>query len=51
MALVGRRDGRNVGHGRQLSYAVLQALRDLFGGVHFTGRSCSLVRHAKFPAV
>lgn len=35
MALVGRRDGRNVGYGRQLSYAVLQALRDLFGGGHY----------------
>lgn len=32
MALVGRRDGRNFGYGRQLSYAGPQALRDLFGG-------------------
>lgn len=28
MALVGRRDGRNFGYGRQLSYAGPQALRD-----------------------
>lgn len=35
MALVGRRDGRNFGYGRQLSYAGLQALRDLFGGGHY----------------
>ncbi len=34
MALVGRRDGRNFGYGRQLSYAGPQALRDLFGGGH-----------------
>ncbi|CAH0283770.1 hypothetical protein SRABI06_04024 [Pseudomonas brassicacearum] len=32
MTLVGRRDGRNFGYGRQLSYARPQALRDLFGG-------------------
>ncbi|MEX0167424.1 integrase domain-containing protein [Pseudomonas brassicacearum] len=32
MALVGKRDGRNFGYGRQLSYAGPQALRDLFGG-------------------
>ncbi|OLF56539.1 integrase domain-containing protein [Pseudomonas chlororaphis] len=35
MALVGRRDGRNFGYGRQLSYAGSQALRDLFGGGHY----------------
>ena len=35
MALVGRRDGRNFGHGRQLSYAGPQALRDLFGSGHY----------------
>jgi len=35
MALVGRRDGRNFGYGRQLSYAGPQALRDLFGDGHY----------------
>ncbi|MEY9332001.1 hypothetical protein ABH911_002312 [Pseudomonas protegens] len=35
MALVGRRDGRNFGYGRQLSYAGPQALHDLFGGGHY----------------
>ncbi|PVZ12615.1 MULTISPECIES: integrase domain-containing protein [unclassified Pseudomonas] len=35
MALVGRRDGRNFGYGRQLSYAGWQALNDLFAGGHF----------------
>ena len=35
MALVSRRDGRNFGYGRQLSYAGPQALKDLFGGGHF----------------
>lgn len=35
MALVGRRDGRNFGYGRQLSYAGPQALKDLFGGEHY----------------
>ena len=35
MALVGRRDGRNFGYGRQLSYAGPQALKGLFGGGHF----------------
>ena len=35
MALVGRRDGRNFGYGRQLSYAGPQALCDLFGGGHY----------------
>ncbi|VVN02051.1 hypothetical protein PS664_03356 [Pseudomonas fluorescens] len=35
MALVGRREGRNFGYGRQLSYAGPQALRDLFGGGHY----------------
>jgi integrase len=35
MGLVGRRDGRNFGYGRQLSYAGPQALRDMFGGGHY----------------
>lgn len=35
MALIGRRDGRNFGYGRQLSYAGPQALRDMFGGGHY----------------
>jgi hypothetical protein len=35
MGLVGRRDGRNFGYGRQLSYAGPQALRDLFGSGHY----------------
>jgi hypothetical protein len=35
MALVGRRDGRNFGYGRQLSYAGRQALEDLFAGGRF----------------
>ncbi|MHC8363760.1 integrase domain-containing protein [Pseudomonas sp. LS2P72] len=35
MGLVGKRDGRNFGYGRQLSYAGPQALRDLFGGGHY----------------
>ncbi len=35
MALVGRRNGRNYGCGRQLSYAGPQALRDLFGDGHY----------------
>lgn len=35
MALVGRRDGRNFGYGRQLSYAGSQALKDMFGGGHY----------------
>ncbi|CRM00474.1 MULTISPECIES: integrase domain-containing protein [Pseudomonas] len=35
MALVGRRDARNFGYGRQLSYAGPQALKDLFGGGHY----------------
>ncbi|HEX8596370.1 MAG TPA: integrase domain-containing protein [Pseudomonas sp.] len=35
MALVGRRDGRNFGYGRQLSYAGPQALKDLFCGGHY----------------
>ena len=35
MALVGRRDGRNFGYGRQLSYAGRQALKDMFGGGHY----------------
>lgn len=35
MALVGRRDGRNFGYGRRLSYAGPQALKDMFGGGHY----------------
>lgn len=35
MALVGRRDGRNFGYGRQLSYAGPQALKDMFSGGHY----------------
>ncbi|MBK4999556.1 integrase [Pseudomonas sp. S31] len=35
MALVGRRDGRNFGYDRQLSYAGPQALKDMFGGGHY----------------
>ncbi|CAI8801655.1 hypothetical protein EMIT0194MI4_10560 [Pseudomonas sp. IT-194MI4] len=35
MVLVGRRDGRNFGYGRQLSYAGPQALKDLFGGGYY----------------
>ncbi|VVP36881.1 integrase domain-containing protein [Pseudomonas fluorescens] len=35
MTLVGRRDGRNFGWGRQLSYAGSQALKDMFGGGHY----------------
>ncbi|MGP4956351.1 integrase domain-containing protein [Pseudomonas helleri] len=35
MALVGRRDGRNFGYGRQLSYAGPKALKDLFANGHF----------------
>lgn len=35
MGLVGRRDGRNFGYGRQLSYAGPQALKDLFAGGRF----------------
>lgn len=35
MALVGRRDGRNFGYDRQLSYAGPQALQDMFGGGHY----------------
>ncbi|KTC12205.1 integrase [Pseudomonas marginalis ICMP 11289] len=35
MALVGRRDGRNFGYGRQLSYAGPLALKDLFADGHF----------------
>ncbi|POF91941.1 hypothetical protein BGP83_04275 [Pseudomonas putida] len=35
MALLGRRDGRNFGYGRQLSYAGRQALEDLYAGGHF----------------
>ncbi|MER1086209.1 integrase domain-containing protein [Pseudomonas aeruginosa] len=35
MAMVGRRDGRNFGYGRQLSYAGPLALKDMFGGGHY----------------
>lgn len=35
MTLVGRRDGRNFGYGRQLSYAGPQALKDMFCGGHY----------------
>jgi hypothetical protein len=35
MPLVGRRDGRNFGWGRQLSYAGRQALKDMFGKGHY----------------
>lgn len=35
MALVGIRNGRNFGYGRQLSYAGPQALKDMFGGGHY----------------
>lgn len=35
MALVGRRNGRNFGYGRQLSYAGPQALKDMLGGGHY----------------
>jgi integrase len=35
MAVVSRRDGRNFGYGRQLSYAGPQALKDMFGGGHY----------------
>ena len=35
MALVGRRDGRNFGYGRQLSYAGPHALKDMFGDGHY----------------
>ena len=34
MVLVGRRNGRNFGYERQLSYAGLQALKDLVDGAH-----------------
>lgn len=35
MGLVGRRDGRNFGYGRQMSYAGPQALKDMFSGGHY----------------
>ncbi|WP_409315327.1 integrase domain-containing protein [Pseudomonas putida] len=35
MALLGRRNGRNFGYGRQLSYAGRRALEDMFVGGHF----------------
>jgi integrase len=35
MPLMGKRDGRNFGYGRQLSYAGPQALKDMFGGGHY----------------
>ncbi len=34
MGLVGRRDGRNFGYGRQLSNAAPQTFKDIFGGSH-----------------
>jgi len=42
MALVGRRDGRNFGYGRQLSYAGPQALIGMFGGGHY----CTVKAHS-----
>ncbi|MCP2076374.1 UNVERIFIED_ORG: hypothetical protein J2Y77_005810 [Pseudomonas lini] len=48
MALVGRRDGRNFGYGRQLSYAGPQALKDLFGGGHFATVKAHSVRWLAF---
>lgn len=36
MALVGKRDERNFGYGRQLSYAGPQALKDLVGNGHYS---------------
>ena len=51
MALVGRRDGRNFGYGRQLSYAGPKALRDFFGGGHYaTVKAASLLRKTGCPA-
>jgi len=35
MALVGRREGRNFGYARQLSYAGPQALKEMFSGGHY----------------
>lgn len=35
MGLVSKRDGRNFGYGRQMSYAGPQALQDMFGGGHY----------------
>jgi hypothetical protein len=35
MALVGRRDGRNFGYGRQLSYAGPLVLKGMFGDGHY----------------
>ena len=35
MGLVGKRNGRNFGYGRQLSYAGPMALKDMFGGGHY----------------
>ena len=35
MGLVGKRDGRNFGYGRQLSYAGPMALKDMFGNGHY----------------
>lgn len=35
MGLVGKRDGRNFGYGRQLSYAGPMALKEMFGGGHY----------------
>lgn len=50
MALVGRRDGRNFGYGRQLSYAGPQALKDMFGGARLK-RTVIGGRHSSTGAV
>ncbi len=46
MTLVGRRDGRNFGYGRQLSYAGQQSFEDLFAGGHFATVKAHGDRHA-----
>lgn len=53
MALVGRRDGRNFGYGRQLSYAGPQALKDMFGGGHSARSKRTVIggRHSSNGAV
>jgi hypothetical protein len=38
MGLPGKRDGRNFGYGRQMSYAGPQALQDMFGGAFRHGQ-------------
>lgn len=35
MGLVGKRNGRNFGYGRQLTYAGPMELKDMFGGGHY----------------